>query len=219
MSQDRVFVRGSNTFERITLLSTLLGAFLFWLAMLALRVLALGYSVGWAILTGRGAGWIILALAGGACLRLSRTDGGVRVWIDREYTREHRTALNVALIAGCVLCAAHLSGVWPSLGWQWGDGRVWWIMPGSSGALSPLLSWLRFLCIGASAWVIWTPSQLLNWTLRTEQVHPKLRETPFAQGDPESVPGPDGKPYARARRGEPVTPSIVTNRPQDGGAL
>ena len=202
---ERTFIRGGSTFERITLKDTVIGALIYWIGMLALRILMLGYAVIWAIITGRGAGWLILAFLAFYTQELTVTSlippAYTLRWA-KDKLQRHKRALQGALIAACVLCIAHLVGVWPGLWWEFGDGRLWWSTATRSGSLIPLLTWLRFLFIGASLWVVWSPSLLLNWVFQIEQTHPKVRETTYAQADPASIVGPDGEPYARqARRG------------------
>jgi hypothetical protein len=216
-------MRGGQTFERITLKDTLLGAAFYWLAMIGLRLLALIYVIAWALITGRGAGWLILAAV---VLTLqsvrihSVAPPSYEIAFDSEKYAEHRKAVSVAVFVGAALCALHLLDVWPALYWQWGDGRVWWMLPSESGALPHLVTWARFVFVAVSAWVIWTPSKLLDWTLRTEQTHPKQREMTVAQADPESLLGPDGLPYAKARKGFDGAPAVViSNKANEGGTL
>mgnify|MGYP001171031526 CR=1 FL=1 len=205
MSNERTFIRGGSTFERITLRDTFICALIYWASQIVLRLMLLSYMVVWAVVTGQAAGWLILGM-----LALYSQDLTVTRIVPPTYTlrwaterlQAHRQAVRLALIAGCALCIAQLVGVWPRLAWEFGDGRVWWMTANRSGSLAPLLTWLRFLFIGASLWVVWSPSMLLNWVFEIEQTHPKARETTFAQADPASVTGPDGKPYAaQARRG------------------
>ena len=220
----RVFLRGGQTFERITLKDTILGALLFWAAMLALRLAAVGYVVAWALVTGRGAGWIVLVLVI-LTLQDVRVDSVVplsySISFDSAKYLKHRRSYTVALLAGAALCALHLVDVWPAIHWEWGDGQAWWVAGRWSGALSPLWTWLRVIFIAGSAWVIWSPSLLLNWVLKTEQVYPKARETTYAQGDPESILDPHGRPYVRAARGQQPGIQVIPSgsAPQDAGSL
>ena len=205
MSNERTFIRGGSTFEKITLRDTFLGALIYWAGQIVLRILLLVYMVAWAIITGRAAGWLILGLLALYAQDLTITSLRPPVYALRWATdklRTHRQAALLALICGCTLCIAHLTDMWPSLWWDFGGGRMWWMTATMSGSLSPLLTWVRFLFVGASLWVVWSPSLLLNWVFQIEQTHPKARETTFAQADPASVPGADGQPYAQqAKRG------------------
>ena len=205
MSNERMIMRGGSTFERITLRDTFIGALIYWASQIALRLLLLAYMVIWAIVTGQAAGWLILGYLALYTQDLTVTSLLPPVYALRwakDKLHAHRQAVRLALIGGCALCIAQLVGVWPALRWEFGDGRVWWMTANRSGSLSHLLTWLRFLFIGASLWVVWSPSLLLNWVFQIEQTHPKARETTFAQADPASVERPDGTPYARqAKRG------------------
>ena len=201
----RTYIRGGSTFEKITLRDTFLGALIFWAGQIVLRLLLLAYMVIWALVTGQAAGYLILGLVALYTQDLTVTSLLPPVYALRwakDRLHQHRQAVRLALIAGSALCIAHLFGVWPGLRWEFGDGRVWWITENRSASLAPLLTWLRFLFIGASLWVVWSPSLLLNWVFQIEQTHPKARETTFAQADPASVTGPSGEPYAaQAKRG------------------
>jgi len=204
----RVLTRGSNaplTIEKISLRDTWIGSWLFFLGMLFLRGGALLYVLVWMVVTGR---WSAAVVIAGIAVSLFSVDKKNGLHFDSGKFFDN---LALYLIAGALavfMAAMALVNIWPGIGWALErDSHVYvWTYStladgtekGMSMRLSQFVSWIRFMFIAGSAWVLWMPTKLLHWVFKIEQFLPKSRETTVAQIDPSSVEGPDGWPIGNA---------------------
>ena len=209
VANDRRGGGGAISTERITLPDTWKGGLIFTAGMVGLRLLSLVWLVAWVLAVGQGAGYLVIG-----CVLLLMNELDVRRVFPPEYTlswdanryRKYRRETKLALVVGMVLVLAErltnmeVLQAWPRIYWEVIDGVLHFYGQTWGFPVSPLMLWMRWLFVVASAWVLWQPGKWLHWMFKIELLKPKARETGYAQADPSSVDGPDGEPYAQPMR-------------------
>lgn len=191
---------GNVTTEKITWVSTLMGALAFTGAQMALRAIAIGLVMAMALLVGRGTGpilWgaVLLEAISVDLRRLWPPEITVRARLVKKRRRRHLLLLTAA---ACLFTAAWIFNLWPALWWAVGDGRLWLATARASRSLPPLLLWLRVAMILGFPWAVTRPGVNLDWVLDIETRWPKAREVGFTPADIASPAVRD--PRARLRR-------------------
>lgn len=161
--------------------------------------------IGWAILTGRMAGPILILAAFVVAVdpRLNSAiplDVAVRTG---KLKRERANKAVVAFFLGVALTAMWLTGYWPGISWELGDGRLWVIWETGSDSFGPLWLWLRFAVIAAVPLLIVEPLQATDWALAIERLWPKAREVQFGNASVGS------KAIRKAKHGLPLKASTT----------
>ena len=194
-----------QTFEKITLKDSLIGALAWAGLMLALRLVALLLVGLWMLMVGPWGGVVLLALVAVALQRLSlaqtaQPDGtltwGYSLSFHQARWQQHREMWLWLLVAGALFSALMLADVWLGMRWLTEEGHTYLFIGTWMWQVPPLVVWGRWLFVVAMPWVCADPLTLLYWTARTEQRTPKAREVGFAAASIDSVPDERGQPLA-----------------------
>lgn len=214
---------GGMTFQHITMRDTILGIVLPAALMIVQRLLF------WLLF------FIMVLMVGEQAPALLALSVAVFLYdaVRMGRARESKMA-GAMLLISFILCAVAAFDYWPTLlQWQRFDNRFhyrvswmfhrWWsewlsLDTGWQPAYWGVV-WLRLFAVLVVPAIVWSPARLSDWALGIEIAWPIARETRFAQGDPASIPAPDGynirqssRPDQEGRDAPPQQPPIPQPR-------
>jgi len=178
-----------NTMETITWEGTIKSILSLGIVQVLLRLfVSVVLLIAWVLLTGRGAGPILI----GASIIIA-TGLRVRSFVPLEphiktgkVTNERAKTAIVTGMLGITLVVLWATGYWPQLWWELGEGRLWVAWATGSRSVPVIWLWIRGALIVASPWAVIQPFKNVDWALAIETLWSKAREAQFTQADIES---------------------------------
>ena len=108
----RVVVAGrQQTHETITLRDTWVGAWLFFLGQLIVRIGAFGFMSAWMVVTGRLSGFFVTTGLLASLIKIQKNKP--RISFDFDILEKHQTEYKVGVIIAQFMISMYAFGIWP----------------------------------------------------------------------------------------------------------
>ncbi len=173
-----------QTTEEITWQGTIKSILALTLVQALLRLfVGVVLFISWVLLTGRGAGPLLVGAAAivATGLRMrSFIPPEPRVKTGKLSAERANTAVITGLL-GIVLIGLWLTGYWPQLWWELGERRLWVAWATGSCSVPVIWLWIRLSLIVTIPWSTIRPFKDTDWALAIERMWPKAREVQFGQ--------------------------------------